>query len=56
MANDFDPKMLVEHVDSFGKHLNDFEIKFIADLLDHPPRLYSDPQIKVIERIYEEKC
>ncbi len=52
----FDPKILVEHVDSFGKNLSDWEIKFIADLIDNPPDEYSPKRIKIINRIYDEKC
>ena len=47
---------LVEHIDTFGKDLNDWEIKFIADMIDNPPREYSKKQIEVINRIYDEKC
>ena len=45
---EFDPKVLVEHIDSFGKRL--------ADLIDNPPDVYSPKQIKIINRIYDEKC
>ena len=53
---EFDPKVLVEHIDSFGKGLTDWEIKFIADLIDNPPETYSEGRIRVINRIYDEKC
>ena len=53
---EFDPKVLVEHIDSFGKGLTDWEIKFIADLIDNPPKVYSPKRIKIINRIYDEKC
>ncbi len=53
---EFDPKVLVEHIDSFGKGLNDWEVKFIAGLIDHPPPHYSEKQIKIINRIYDEKA
>lgn len=52
----FDPQILVEHIDSFGKYLTSWEINFIADLIDNPPENYSDKQIKIINRIYDEKC
>jgi hypothetical protein len=52
----FDPKTLVEHIDSFGKGLSQWETNFIADLIDNPPARYTEAQIKVIERIYEQKC
>lgn len=53
--NDFDSQTLIEHIDSFGKNLSDWEIKFIAGLIDNPPEWYSPKQIKVINRIYDEK-
>ncbi len=52
----FDAKVLVEHIDSFGKHLTDWEVKFIAGLIDNPPEHYSDKQNAIIQRIYDEKC
>ena len=53
---EFDPKDLVEHIDTFGKNLIEWEIGFIADLIDDPPDEYSPKHIKVINRIYEQKC
>ena len=53
---DFDAEVLVEHIDSFGKGLTDWEIKFIADMIDNPPDEYTPPMIKVINRIYDQKC
>ena len=53
---EFDPRELVEHIDIFGTGLNSWEIKFIADLIDNPPDEYSEKQIKIINRIYDEKC
>ena len=55
-APKFDPKILVEHIDSFGKGLSEWEINFIANLMENPPEKYSEKQIAVIDRIYEEKC
>ncbi len=52
----FDPKALVEHIDLFGKRLNEWEINFIANLLDNPPKTYTPKQIEIINRIYDEKC
>jgi len=52
----FDLETLVEHIDTFGKGLTEWEVNFIANLLDHPPRRYSANQIEVINRIYDEKC
>ncbi len=54
--SEFEPKILVEHIDMFGKNLNQWEINFIADLMDNPPEKYSEKQIAIINRIYDEKC
>ena len=51
-----DPQVLVKHIDLFGKNLSPWEINFIGKLIDHPPEEYSPKQIKVIDRIYDEKC
>ena len=53
---EFDPAVLVEHIDSFGKHLTEWEINFIASLIDNPPEVYKPKVIKIIKRIYDEKC
>ena len=52
----FDPKLLVLHIDSFGKDLTEWEIKFIANMIDSPPPVCSEKQIELINRIYDEKC
>ena len=46
---------IVDCIDTFGKHLGEWEIKFIADLTDNPPEHYSTKQRVIINRIYEEK-
>ena len=56
MTEQFDPKLLVEHIDIFGKGLSEWEINFIADLMDNPPEKYSEKQVGIINRIYEQKC
>lgn len=53
---DFDPKVLVEHIDSFGTRLSEWEVKFIANMIDNPPKTYSEGQVAIINRIYDEKC
>ena len=53
---EFDPKELVEHIDIFGKDLTEWEVNFIAKLIDHSPESYSEKQIAIINRIYDEKC
>jgi len=53
---DFEPQILVEHIDVFGKKLTEWEINFIANLMDNPPKVYSPKQIEIINRIYDEKC
>ena len=52
----FDTELLVEHIDIFGKKLTEWEVKFIANLIDNPPEEYSKKQIEIINRIYDEKC
>ena len=56
MATEFDPKVLVEHIDFYAHGLSKWEVNFIADLLDNPPEEYSKRQVFVINRIYDEKC
>ena len=51
----FNPKVLVEHIDSFGKGLSEWEINFIADMIDNPPKVYSPKRIEIINRIYDGK-
>jgi hypothetical protein len=46
---------IVDCIDSFGKNLTDWEKKFIADIVDNPPKNFSEKQIKIIKRIYDEK-
>ena len=46
---------LVDCIDTFGKHLDEWEIGFIANLIDDPPEYYSKKRRKIINRIYEEK-
>jgi len=53
--SEFDPKVLVEHIDAFGKKLTEWEVNFIADMIDNPPEKYSQKQIEIINRIYDEK-
>ena len=50
------PKCRLKHIDAFGKGLSDWEIKFVADLIDNPPKEFSGKQNEIIERIYDEKC
>ena len=53
---DTSPEVLVNHIDQFGKGLSEWEVKFIASLIDSPPAAYSKKQIEIITRIYDEKC
>lgn len=52
----FGPKDLLEHIDSFGKRLNKWEIEFVANQIDSGETKFSKDQVAVIERIYEQKC
>lgn len=57
MANPkHDEKVLVKHIDAFGKGLSEWEIKFIKDMIDRPPVVYSPAQTQTIYRIYDNKC
>jgi len=56
MKSDFDPKVLVEHIDAFGKKLSEWEVNFISNLMDHPPKVYTPKVVEIINRIYDEKC
>ena len=47
---------MVSDIDKNASGLTDWEIKFIASLVDDPPAAYSDKQIIVIERLYKEYC
>ena len=63
--SEFDSKVLVEHIDTFGKNLSEWEINFIAKLIDDPifleamankdSKTYSPKVVKLINRIYDEK-
>ena len=52
----WNPKVLVEHIDIFGKGLSQWETDFIINMVDNPPEVYSEKQVKIINRIYDEKC
>jgi len=56
MNSDFDPKVLVEHIDAFGKKLSEWKVNFISNLMDHPPKVYTPKVVEIINRIYNEKC
>lgn len=53
--DDFEPAVLVKHIDMFGKGLSEWEVNFIADMIDDPPEHYSEKQKAIITRIYDEK-
>lgn len=53
---EFDPKVLVDHIDTFGKNLSEWEIDFIANLIDNPSKTYTPRMVEIINRIYDEKC
>ena len=56
MDSKFDPHVLVEHIDTFGKKLSEWEVQFISNLIDSPPKVYTSKQVEIINRIYNEKC
>ena len=47
---------IISHIDSYGKGLSKWEIGFISNLIDNPPKNYSEKVIDIINRIYNEKC
>ncbi|MCK5604349.1 hypothetical protein KAR91_20840 [Candidatus Pacearchaeota archaeon] len=55
-ATDFEPQVLVKHIDSFGKGLTKWEVKFVSGNIDNPPVRYSKKQIAIIHRLYNERC
>ena len=50
------PQLYVEHIDAFAKNLTDWEKDFISGLVDNPPVSYSPKRIRIIKRLYDEKC
>ena len=47
-------KMLTR-VDKYGKGLTDWEVDFVAGLIDNPPHTPSEKQIAILKRIDEQK-
>jgi len=43
---------MVLDIDDYGVDLTEWEINFIADLIDNPPVTFSEEQINTIEKIY----
>ena len=43
-------------VDENASGLNDWEFSFISDLVDDPPDTFSDKQIEIIQRLYDNWC
>jgi len=56
ITDKFEVDEIISHIDDFGRNLTEWEIKFIANLIDNPPQEYSKKQIEIINRIYDEKC
>lgn len=56
MSEEFDPKVLIEHIDSFGKALSEWEVNFIAGFMDNMPENFTEKQVAIINRIYDERC
>lgn len=44
---------IVDAIDTFGKGLTEWEIDFIAGLIDNPPLHYSPKRRKIIKRLYD---
>lgn len=47
---------MIFDIDNNGEDLTNWEIGFIADLIDNPPEEYSPSQITKIEQIYNQRC
>ncbi len=48
-------KKLLERVDKFGRGLTGWEIDFVANLIDNPPRVPTKKQIDILKRIDQQK-
>ena len=46
---------LLQRVDKFGKGLSEWEINFVAGLIDNPPSVPSQKQIDILKRIDQQK-
>lgn len=46
---------LLTQVDKYGKGLTDWEVDFVAGLIDNPPQTPSRRQIEILKRIDREK-
>ena len=58
MTTKMDPeeyKKLLQRVDQYGKGLSEWEINFVAGLIDNPPSVPSQKQIDILKRIDEQK-
>ena len=52
----FELRRIVAEIDELGLNLTHWEIQFISGLIDRSPVFYTQKQIEIIYRIYEEKC
>lgn len=46
---------MVEEIDRDGQNLTDWELEFIGDMIDSPPKVFSPNQARTIEQIHEER-
>ena len=46
---------MLKRVDKYGKGLSEWEINFVADLIDNPPQTPSLRQREILKRIDREK-
>ena len=51
-----DARDLLEEIDSVGKDLTEWEVDFVADLIDNWQGDFEPRQIEKIQEIYEEQC
>ena len=55
-TKEFGVREIVEHIDIFGKNLTEWEVDFIAKLVDNPEQRVTPKMEVILNRIYDEKC
>ncbi len=55
MTEDIEISKLIKIIDEEGYNLNNWELEFIASMLDNPPKKYTKNQINKIKQIYDLK-
>jgi len=47
---------MIWYVDELGENLTDWEKEFIRSLIDERPASYSEKQISIVYKLYNQKC